>query len=180
MSIRIFARIPVTLAAATTNPLAVPIYTQSESNWCWDACYQMVFAYNKFQISQCEIAQQAPWQTYGKCCSKPSCCDEGATASEIKQGWTHWGYAYDYSSSYITYNSVCATIDANQVIEPWLSWTGGGAHVVLVIGYLTNTKQYVYVNDPGNSKTVLMLYTYLKQAYGQGTWDLTWNNIQSN
>jgi hypothetical protein len=182
MAIRTIQKRPIALKAALTNglTLAVPAYAQEQSNWCWDACYQMVFAFFKFTITQCSIAQQVPWNTYGNCCGKPNCCNQAASDINITKGWTKWGYSCAYTASYISYATIQAAINSSYVVEAGLSWTSGGGHVVLVIGYVTsNTDNYLHVNDPGSAQTALVKYSYLKSAYGAGAWDATWNNITS-
>ena len=160
----------------TSNQLKIPIYHQEQSNWCWDACFQMVFSYFHFSISQCNIAQQVPWQTYHNCCGKPGCCNYTAIDSQINTGWSKWGYTYDYNFAQIAYGSIIATINSGKAIEAGLGWANGGGHVILVIGYSTN--QRVYINDPSHGALVVT-YSYLQSAYNQGVWDATWNDLSN-
>jgi hypothetical protein len=182
MAIRTIQKRSITLKATVTNgyTLAVPAYAQEQSNWCWDACYQMVFAFFKFTITQCSIAQQIPWNTYGNCCGKPACCNNTCTVPQVALGWAKWGYNNDYTAGQITYPNIQTTINNNKVVEAALIWNGGGGHVVLVIGYVTGASDnYVHVNDPGSAQTALVKYSSLQNAYGSGTWKYSWNNITS-
>jgi hypothetical protein len=181
MAIRITQKRPIALKAlaASGNTLDVPFNAQEQSNWCWSACYQMVFSYFSFSLTQCKIAQQVPWNSYSNCCGKPECCNNAASVANVAQGWNKWSYANTYSSASIPFSGIQTTIDNNNIVQAGLSITGGGLLLVLVIGYVTGNTGYVHVNDPSNTQASVMTYGYLQSAYGKGTWSYTWNNIHS-
>jgi len=177
MALRSTNRRTISMAADVSNTLPITAVKQEQTNWGWDACMQMVFQYHHLVLAQCEISQQVSWQTYKKCCSKKSCCNQAVTSAQVSKGWSDFEYTYTYKSSASTYAEIQTSINASQVVEAWLEWTGGGAQTVIIVGYNTSGGNFIHVNDPTEADTLVMTYGFLKVGYGKGKWQLSWNNI---
>jgi papain like cysteine protease AvrRpt2 len=168
--------LPLDLQVIKTVPMA--FQQQQQSNWCWAACEAMVFSWNNFQISQCQIVGDRAFDKKN-CCKNPQDCDVTRTDQQISSDYSAWEYQYTYTAAQISINSIGNTIDVYSLVEVGFSWNGGGGHVAIVNGVNTDSNT-VFVSDPGNDAPMGWInYASLQSAYGQGTWDATWNGLAS-
>ena len=69
-----------------------------------------------------------------------------------------------------SFQAVDDEIDAGRPLGIRVAWSGGGAHFLVVIGYLEGDTNYVAVDDPIYGKSDLT-YATLETAYqGSGAW----------
>lgn len=179
---------PIPLAAASpmraaapgapgpgTNPLTMTYMQQQQTNWCWAACSEMVFhqAGKNTTVTQCDMATA---QFGGACCSTPSSmqCNQG---NWPQNAYSYYGFGFTYLSNTISFAAVQAEINANRPVEIYYAWSGGGAHVALIVGYYANGDVEVY--DPWPSfGPGRRAFSYVQGAYGLGAWQLTYTNLQ--
>lgn len=168
-------------AAAAPAPggrtLPVPYLAQEQGNWCWAGCCEMVFhhAGKNIGLTQCQMASDE----FGvACCTTPNSavCNQG--------NWPHYvynRYAFGYTqvNRALSFADVQAEIDANRPVEIYYAWTGGGAHVALIIGYLDNGD--VVVHDPWGPWAYTsrqFAFSYVLSAYSLGNWTMTYKNLR--
>ncbi len=146
------------------NPLPVPPLAQGTQNWCWAASGQMIMnSLGNTAVSQCQEATDYPFvppQTSPATnwCVSPT-DDWGFT------GWPQFGH-YGFSASQtpfgtaLSYEQLKTEIDNGRPIAFVWAWDGGGGHMMVVIGYLTEAGvDKVVINDPspphlGNQRTI--------------------------
>ncbi|AFE07198.1 hypothetical protein COCOR_06888 [Corallococcus coralloides DSM 2259] len=169
----------IDMPQVTTATLPVPAYTQQQSMWCWAACIEMVLTYyNTAAVQQCEIVNYGVQRT--DCCSNPSSgwCNTSISTAMYAGIYNHFGVNnFAPLGGPATFVGVQQNINHNRVLEAQLNWAVGGAHVVLVIGWLVadDNSIWVLVNDPGFAGSFWSTYANLMAAYGQGYWYTTWS-----
>ncbi|WP_172652936.1 papain-like cysteine protease family protein [Rhodococcus opacus] len=160
-------------------PLSVPLIYQEQTNWCWAACTEMILRYhNETRYRQCDFASWLFGQS--GCCSYPSSsiCNQGAYPNQITAVFQAWLIQSQYANYAVSYNSLDAELINGRPIEVAYHWSSGGGHVALVIETnYANGSYLVTVNDPWYGRIVTP-YNSLLQAYGYGTWSLTWFGIR--
>jgi hypothetical protein len=184
MTLRLSNRINLTSLAPAPRPeghhggkLNLAQFQQESSNWCWAACFQMVFNFYKFTISQCQMANYYFGSGCGKddCCSKGTggICDFGLVSSQITDGYIHWSFPSNFTPSQITFDAILNALGTIGPVEVAVSWTAGGGHAMIVSGF--ETPNLVFVNDPAySSGPGLITYSSLQNAQGLGNWFATW------
>jgi hypothetical protein len=179
--LRVERRLPVgPPEAVEAQPTVLPIAAvrQEQANWCWATVVQMVEKFNGIDVRQCDLAIHE----FGlRCCDAPLPvgCDRALSDPDITALWGHQGYAHVvYVFSQVTVAVVRGEIRARRPVEIGVSWHGGGGHVILVVGiWWDPASVWVYVNDPGEAKTVSVTWARLRTAYGHGVWDATWTGL---
>jgi len=155
----------------TVNLLPVRFARQEQSNWCWAACCQMVFAYYGTNVRQCEMAS---FNFGAACCQSPSssACNQGSWPEKIYQ---HWGSRCSRSSGAFSLATLQTEINNGRPIEPYYAWSSNGAHVAVVIGYYDNGD--LSVSDPyyGPGRRS---YNNVLTAYGMGRWSMTFHDLR--
>jgi hypothetical protein len=173
-------RIPVRKARRTTarttaavvvgGPpvLAVPFVRQTQNQWCWAACSQMVAAYlGNPNVKQCELANFLHEQT--NCCVKPSSskCNQPSPVEGINQVYRHLNIDNVSEELPTAYAVVIRELQAGRPIEVGYQWFGGGGHVAIIYGATANGM--LLVHDPWYGSGVEH-YFRLRAAYGMGRW----------
>lgn len=171
------------LGGSSSSTLAVPIFTQQQSRWCWCACCAMVLDYTSTPKQQCDIASFGLGQA--GCCSNPlpAACNGriwiiNPVQTDIIDVFANFGCTTTHLATSLTFASLRTEIDppTSKPIEVCLAWAGGGTHVAVVRGYRLdpNGSQYVYINDPDPGRTSgLISFAALGSAYGLGSWTET-------
>jgi hypothetical protein len=102
--------------------------------------------------------------------------NEGRTPAEIRSDFSNiYGIAATLSSGALTMTQISNKISANKPILAVISWSGGGAHAVVVAGYDTSLNA-VRIYDPlsngaGISSPALSTFTSNYQSGGAtGQW----------
>lgn len=169
---------PVTLS--TGKKLAVPLYGQQTSVWCWDASSLMVIKYYRptSPLKQCDLANQATNVT--------SCCNTPIPSECVHTGWemlSSNGFAFDDSTSPLSWNDLRWQIDHGfPVLYAW-GWNGGGGHMMVAIGHITLGKlHWVVINNPwppsssSSSGGAQETYTYDAWVGGTGYDHVFWHD----
>jgi hypothetical protein len=167
------------------NFLRIP---QEKSNWCWAAATDMVAEYYYRQtkeVKQCELASNL----FGlsDCCkSDPSSssgkCNQGCEVTDVSAVFETLKIEAQFRNRSLTLKELQLEIDAKRPVQVGFEWTGGGGHVVIVIGYgRDEAGDFLIVNDPLDKyQRAVVSYVSLKNAYGKGRWAWTWIGIQLN
>lgn len=165
----------------------VPAYTQSQTQWCWATCGQMLYwSYQPGTISQCTFVQksvdqeQILWGVFGcnnmshsstNVCSSPSTfnqpqslygCD-GSLANVLDQYGIH---SHSYGSNISGANLTNYLSDRKLVVARW-GWNSGGGHALVVNRYKNG---YVYFNNPGDGSANIWTWNKFNTANGLGSW----------
>jgi hypothetical protein len=158
-------------APGAPAPLAVPYIKQEQTNWCWAACCEMVFDFNSVTVRQCDMATS---QFGGNCCVTPSSavCNQGNWPENVYPQYT---FQCLRTNAAFTAAAVQTEINAGRPVEVYYAWTGGGAHVALIIGYYDNGD--FEVNDPwyGPGRRT---DASVRAAYNFGAWTITYSNLR--
>jgi hypothetical protein len=160
-------------------PLNIPPVRQEQTNWCWATCARMTAAYYDNDLPrQCDFAN---WLfKRSACCQDGSsvACNQPATDAQIVAVYSQWGISCTYALAQVSYAALQGQIATNYPVEVGWTWTGGGGHVVLLVGCTRDaTGEYVYINDPWTGAQSLMTYAAMQNGQGHGIWDATWTNI---
>ena len=181
MPIRVKDRTKIPAPAVTlgAGPLNVPMIKQEQTQWCWAGCADMVtHYYGNPGVAQCDFANWLFSQSL--CCGAPSSslCNNPCKGTDVSRVYSNWGINSALTSSTVSFSTLDWEISNSRPVEVAYKWTGGGGHVALVIQTgVVNNQQAVRVNDPAYGSGGV-LYNDLLNAYGQGTWILTWTDIR--
>jgi hypothetical protein len=172
----LFKPIPVPIPAATFgapgtgSPTLLPVryQHQEQGNWCWAACGSMLIEfYAKPPKLQCDLAS---WLFSLPCCAQPidSNCDNGAWPSQV---YPNFGVSVAEVQNPLQMAEVVAELGAGRPVEVYYAWTGGGAHVALIVGIFPNGDYLVldpwYGPGPRTEDAVL-------RGYGMGAWAMSY------
>lgn len=163
--------------------LPVTLHPQETSNWCWAASGQMVMHYLGHDVSQCTEANNRFGKDY--CCNKSATDHTPVTGCPKPQcAWTGWPEfdKYDFSfkrtsSTALTWNELVHQIaDLSKPVAFSWKWTGGGGHMMVVVGtHTVDGQNWVEVDNPwapcnGNQETITY-DVYVQQANDHTHWD---------
>jgi hypothetical protein len=127
--------------------LSMFFYPQEENNWCWAACMQMCMkVYNQY-ISQCEIAKHKI-NNIKDCCNNDRLCDDCNQPSYPI--FDKFGFKSTSVMSFLQPDDLKEeTACKHRPICAIENFDGGGAHMVVLFGYLdTLNRNYVCIYDP--------------------------------
>lgn len=134
-----------TVAGATSLP--VPLIPQQTNEWCWAASGQMIMNYlGATAVTQCQQANNE--------LGRSDCCMSPTPSACIKGGYTQFDkYNFNttqYGGGALPFSMLKSEIDSNRPVEFAWSWTGGGGHVMVAVGYSVDSSgnQWVYSNNP--------------------------------
>jgi hypothetical protein len=145
------ATVALVLAGCACTPpaskiLAVTLRPQETGMWCWAASGQMVMEYLGHNVSQGVEANNRFGRTDCTNSPVPSACVQG--------GWPEFN-KYHFTSAHtsnaaLTWDQLKSQIGCkNKPFAFSWHWTGGGGHMMVVVGYKSqNSVNYVEVNDP--------------------------------
>jgi hypothetical protein len=173
--------IPVPARALAAAPpgaaqrLPVQYFQQSQGNWCWAACCQMVFDYyHTNALQQCDLASA---QFGASCCVNPSgpVCNQGEWPDSV---YPKYNVGFTRLDASMSQGDVAAEIAAGRPVEVYYAWAGGrSAHVALIVGVLDNNQ--VWVHDPWAAYGSRPLpFSYVQSAYNLGAWTISYSSIK--
>ena len=173
MAIRAQQLTPIPLAGIAQMTLAppgapvVPYVQQSETNWCWAACGEMIMRPKAIPQTRCSLASS---QFTLQCCPSPgapSACNRGA--------WPHLAYPgaglpTTRTTSQLKQSFVSAELAAGRPVQVCYQWTGSrSTHVALIVDEYPNGDFEVF--DPWHSYgRGRRQFSQIQNAYGLGTW----------
>jgi hypothetical protein len=158
---------------AAPTQLPVPYHRQTENNWCWAACAQMVFEYyHTNSLQQCDLASGQFGQV---CCANPSsaACDQGEWPDDV---YPKYAMGFVRLNSSMSLSDVTTEISNQRPVEVYYAWSGNaGAHVALIVGVFPNGD--VWVHDPwyGSGQRA---FSFVQSAYNLGSWTISYSSIQ--
>jgi hypothetical protein len=133
-------------AAPPNATLNVTLRPQLTNMWCWAASGQMVMEFLGRNIPQCTQANAR----FGLA----NCCGSSTPSPCVKGGWPEfykWGFTSQHTNSTALTDAQLRDqigVKKKPVAFSW-AWTGGGGHMMVVVGYSTAGGQsYVSINDP--------------------------------
>lgn len=178
MSIKVRRRVPIrsnrvgaALASPGTAMLPVPYVVQTEDNWCWAACGEMLFRHRgQTNLTQCALASA---QFRLACCPSPrapAACDLGCWPYNA---YPQHGLPVTQVGGAMTIAQVQAELAAGRPIQVCYQWRGGRqTHVALIIGEHPNGDFEVL--DPSASYgRAARRFSQITGAYGFGAWILS-------
>ena len=144
--------------------LSFPYVPQSENNWCWAACAEMLLRNSQ---SQCSVASS---QFQLTCCPSPrapASCDRGA--------WPHLAYPplglpTQMVTGQLSLRRVQTELASGKAVQVCYQWTGGNqTHVALIVGEHANGDFEVL--DPSSAYgRGARTFGQIQTAYGLGAW----------
>ena len=152
--------------------LSMPYVAQSPyRNLCWAACCSMVLGHYGRNVSVLGVLQSVR----GNGCANAapgSSCDAGVWPDEA---FPHLGLRCDRVTGAASVGNVQFEINRNRPVEAYFAWDGGGNHVAVIAGVYDNGQ--LHIKDPLMGEGAVS-HAYLMSAYGKGSWDLTFYNIE--
>ena len=145
-----WAAAPLLLAGCCNPPIVgsqpVMLRAQQTDMWCWAASGQMVMEFLGTTVTQCDEANKR----FGR----SDCCNSPTPGACVNGGWPEFGkYGFDFkttSSAALSWDQLQRQVYCAK--KPYAfswAWTGGGGHMMVVIGYAQiNGVNYVAINDP--------------------------------
>ena len=152
--------------AAGGSMLGARYVKQSEDNWCWAACGEMIFpVMGKSSITQCDFASS---QFSLVCCPSPGApkdCDKGCWPDEA---YPPRGLATNLKESPMSQTEIRAELAAGRPVQVCYQWSNSNAtHVAVIVGEHANGD--LEVLDPwygGGPRSLAQV----ESGYGQGSW----------
>ena len=177
-----------TLFAAKTLPIAQ--ITQQKDQWCWAGASKMILDYHNIEATQGEIVQFAlgdslknrPNYLWGS----GQFTYNGVTQHQegVSKILEHWGFAgsgagWNAGEYLLTEAQWKENIDAEHPFIINWSWSSGGGHYVVAMGYLDNGT-YEVMNPWFGTGYVVNTYNWMKTAEGgRGTWQYTLTTLRN-
>ncbi|MEH3036270.1 MAG: hypothetical protein PGN23_07255 [Sphingomonas adhaesiva] len=163
-------RIPVERRAVVARAAGAYRYvSQTENNWCWAACGEMLMQAHGINETQCSLASQ---KFKLACCPSP-----GAPHGCDKVAWPDQVYPPRLPTfpvdGQITETRLIQELAAGKPVQVCYRWKGSSStHVALVIAQLAQGRYGVL--DP-DKKVAQATYRFqdLATAHGEGDWIMT-------
>lgn len=166
------------LAAAAPPMLAVPYVKQTQTQWCWAACAEMVARYHgAADVKQCALANFLHGQT--KCCASPgsAACNLPCSFEGVGQVYNHLGINCISHTWPVNAQVVLRELNAGRPVEVGYAWSGGGGHVAVIYG--VTPAGMLAVHDPWpDFGTGFATYQYVFGAYGMGRWVFSYGDLR--
>jgi hypothetical protein len=165
----------------------VPVVSQQQNEWCWDANSKCILNYYGFAVTQCTIAEYVRTidpGTFGStnCCSNPSgkCNNPNylAGASGVQGVLKHFGnIESDPIETTIPLTKITEELGAKRPFIILITWSSGGGHVVVGCQYNTSTSYITFMDPWQNNGMTTCKHTNTGTAIvtssGTGTWSET-------
>ncbi len=128
--------------------LAVTLWPQETSQWCWAASGQMCMDFLGNNVSQCTQANNRFGLT--------GCCNATIPNNCVNGGWPEFN-KYNFTSlnttnAPLSWDKIRSEIDCkNRPITYTWHWPGTSGHMVAIVGYSTgecNDEKFLHINNP--------------------------------
>lgn len=161
------------VAGATGPPKVLPVryQSQSQTNWCWAACFSMIRELLGAPAAQCELASAV---LGGDCCGAPHTCNQPAAP----EGAGEPCRLDFFPREPLKFEAIRSQIDAGLPVEAYFQWDiAGEAHVMLIVGYREGGM--LEVLDPWSSSghTGTHSYDEVVRAFGHGGWTKAYDSF---
>ena len=148
----------------------LPYIKQTENNWCWAACGEMIMRSRGMGSTQCTLAST---QFSLSCCPSPGApagCDAGCWPDH---SYPKAGVPTNRIPAPITRSQVSAELAAGRPVQVCYQWRGSrSTHVALIVSEYGNGDFEVYDPWPGYGRGARD-FSQIESAYGLGTWIMT-------
>jgi hypothetical protein len=162
----------------------VPVVSQQQNEWCWDANSKCILNYYGFSVTQCTIAEYVRSidpGTFGTtaCCTNPSgkCNNPNYLAGEsgVQGVLKHFGNIESAPlETTISLTKITDELDAKRPFIILITWSSGGGHVVVGCQYNTSTSYITFMDPWQNNGMTTCKHTNtgtaIVTASGTGTW----------
>jgi hypothetical protein len=162
----------------------VPVVSQQQNQWCWDANSKCILNYYGYTVTQCAIAEYVRTidpGTFGNtnCCSSPSgkCNSPNylAGASGVQGVLKHFGNIESNPlETIIPITKITDELGAKRPFILLIIWSSGGGHVVVGCQYNTGTSYITFMDPWQNNGMTTCKHTNtgtaIVTASGTGTW----------
>lgn len=163
---------------ATQPMLTVPYVKQTQTQWCWAACAEMVARHlGTASVTQCELANVLHGQT--KCCTSPAsaACNRPTDYAGVFKVYAHLGVKCVGHTWAVNGQVVRRELTAGRPVEVGYTWAGGGGHVAVIYGI--TPAGLLAVHDPWpDFGTGFATYQYVLTAYGMGRWAYSFGDFR--
>lgn len=128
--------------------LAVTLWPQETSQWCWAASGQMCMDFLGNNVSQCTQANNRFGLT--------TCCNASIPGACVTGGWPEFN-KYNFTSlnttnTALSWDKIRSEIDCkNRPMTYTWHWAGGSGHMVTIVGYSVgecNQERFLHINNP--------------------------------
>lgn len=147
-----------------------PYVAQTEENWCWAACGEMIMRPRGIPHSQCTLASA---QFALNCCPSPvapKSCNKGCWPDN---SYPSAGVATTRVNTTLSPAQISAELAAGRQVQVCYQWTGSpSTHVALIVDEYPNGDYEVYDPWPGYGRGRRQL-SQIHSAYGFGRWILS-------
>jgi hypothetical protein len=159
----------------------VPYNKQEQPNWCWAACTDMLLDhFDRPEVSQCEIATLFLKGVLGAdCCNDQKACDKSCRVEDIRTIYNQWGLDCKQSGP-LTPALLRQAVRAGPV-QVGVQWKGGTSkHVLIVYGFVQDGRdeKWLYIDPRCKMGFMDSKYNGLLHAFGLGSWNWTWYEIE--
>lgn len=155
------------LTLAPPGAPLVPYISQSETNWCWAACGEMVMRPRGIRETQCSLAST---QFSLPCCPSPGApagCNNGCWPDH---SYPNAGLPTTRTKSQLTKSAVSAELAAGRAVQVCYLWTGSrSTHVALIVDEYPNGDFEVFDPWPSYGRGRRQ-FSHIQNAYGLGAW----------
>jgi hypothetical protein len=155
--------------------LAVTLWPQETSQWCWAASGQMCMDFLGNNLSQCTQANNR----FGR----NDCCNSPTPNACVVGGWPEFN-KYNFTSKNtidapLSWDKIRSEIDCNNrpITYTW-HWPLKSGHMVTVIGYSVGKcsgERFLHINDPSppnvGSKYTITYDAYVAGSPGSSHWN---------
>ena len=144
---------------------------QTEDNWCWAACAEMIFQHFGFGArTQCSIATTVFDLA---CCPSPgapSPCDKGAWPDVV---YPRLELPTRFHDSAFSSSKLKEELATGRPVQVCYQWSGSrSTHVALIVG--ENSRGHFVVYDPHEDHGIKYVdHSQILSAYGGGAWVYT-------
>ncbi len=165
--------VPIPPRASGGTPLAPPgaalvsYVKQTETNWCWAACGEMIMQARGVAQTQCTLASS---QFTLQCCPSPNAplgCNLGAWPD---LSYPSRGLPTTRIKSQLSQAAVSAELSAGRPVQVCYQWAGSrSTHVALIVADYGNGDFEVF--DPWQQYgRGTRRFSQIQSAYGLGAW----------
>ena len=169
---------PAAVPAAPPPLLPVPYVQQTQTEWCWAACAEMVARYfGATAVKQCELANVLHHQT--GCCTAPAsaACNQPTDYPGVFTVYAHLGIGLIGHTWAVNPQVVLRELTAGRPVEVGYTWDGGGGHVAVIYG--VTPAGLLAVHDPWpDFGSGFATYQFVLTAYGMGRWTYSFGDFR--
>lgn len=172
-------------ATSQVTGSSLPAYQQSQSNWCWTTCGQMIYwAYKPGSITQCQFVKKSrdnENSNWFDCNNLPNntndpCANPGAfnypqslytCGGSIENTLDSYGISSTGYGNALSGSTLTSYLGARKLTIARWGWNSGGGHVVVINRYKSGN---VYFNNPSTGSAHIWSLSTFTSANGQGSW----------